>query len=151
MHFGFALELSDIDLWNIDLLDTHLDLLDTDIPSKHFVCLHNVFKTSWRHVFKTSSINVFKTPSRHVFKTSSRYVFNTSLRRLQHNNFSSRCLEDMSWRPLSLFTANLLKDVWKNDFKFFVWSSLKIQTTISSSIWLLIQWFLCRSTAVYCP
>ena len=28
MHFGFALELS-----NIDLLDTHLDLLDTDIPS----------------------------------------------------------------------------------------------------------------------
>ena len=30
MHFGFALELSDIiDLWNIDLLDTHLDLLDT--------------------------------------------------------------------------------------------------------------------------
>ena len=32
MHFGFALELSDIDLWNIDLLDTHLDLLDTDTP-----------------------------------------------------------------------------------------------------------------------
>ena len=25
-HFGFALDLSDIDLWNIDLLDTHLDL-----------------------------------------------------------------------------------------------------------------------------
>ena len=151
MHFGFALELSDIDLWNINLLDTHLDLLDTDIPSKHFVCLHNVFKTSWRHVFKTSSINVFKTSSRHVFKTSSRYVFNTSLRRLQRNNFSLRYLEDMSWRRLSLFTDNLLKNVWKNDFKFFVWSSLKIQTTISSSIWLLIQWFLCRSTAVYCP
>ena len=34
MHFGFALDSSDIDLWNIDLLDTHLDLLDTDIPSK---------------------------------------------------------------------------------------------------------------------
>ena len=31
MHFGFALELSDMDLWNIDLLDTYLD---TDIPSK---------------------------------------------------------------------------------------------------------------------
>ena len=28
MHFGFALDLSDIELWNIDLLDTHLDLLD---------------------------------------------------------------------------------------------------------------------------
>ena len=33
MHFGCALESSDIDLLNIDLLDTHLDLLDIDIPS----------------------------------------------------------------------------------------------------------------------
>ena len=55
MHFGFVLELSDIDLWNIDLLDTHLDLLDTDIPSKYFVFLHSVFKTSSRYAFKTSS------------------------------------------------------------------------------------------------
>ena len=30
MHFELALDLSDIDLWNIDLLDTHLDLLVTD-------------------------------------------------------------------------------------------------------------------------
>ena len=36
MHFGLALELSNIDLWNMDLLDTHLDLLDADIPSKFF-------------------------------------------------------------------------------------------------------------------
>ena len=28
MHFGFLLELSDIDLSNINLLDKHLDLLD---------------------------------------------------------------------------------------------------------------------------
>ena len=69
MHFGFALDSSDIDLFNTDLLDT-------DIPSKHFV-----LETSLRHVFKTSS--------RHVFKTSSRHVFNTSSRRLQRNNFSS--------------------------------------------------------------
>ena len=73
MHFGFALELSDIDLWNRGLLDAHLDFLDTDIPSKYFFCLHNVFNTSSRHVFKTS------------------------WRRLQRNNFwssktSSRCL-----------------------------------------------------------
>ena len=34
MHFGFALELPNVDLLNIDLLDKHLDLLDTDIPSK---------------------------------------------------------------------------------------------------------------------
>ena len=46
---------------NIDLSDTDLDLLDTDIPSKHFVCLQNVFET--------------------CLKMSSR--------RLQCNNFSS--------------------------------------------------------------
>ena len=64
MHFGFALELWDIDLRNIELLDTNLHLLDTDIPRKYFACLHNedvsdvtfylprrlqnVLKTSWR-------------------------------------------------------------------------------------------------------
>ena len=87
MHFGFALELSNVDLLNINLLDTHLDLLDTDIPSKYFACLHNIFKTSSRHVFKTSS--------RHVFKTSSRHVFKTFSKRLQHNNFSS---SKTSWK-----------------------------------------------------
>ena len=100
MHFGFALDSSDIDLFNTDLLDT-------DIPSKHFV-----LETSLRHVFKTSS--------RHVFKTSSRHVFNTSSRRLQRKNVSSsktpsrrrgrqkivtlktcwRLLQGMSWRRL---------------------------------------------------
>ena len=62
MHFGFALDSSDIDLRNIDLLDTHLDLLDTDNPNKRFVCLQDVLKTSPRHVFKTSSRHVFKMP-----------------------------------------------------------------------------------------
>ena len=33
MHFGFALDSSDIYLSNIYLLDIHLDLLDTDVPS----------------------------------------------------------------------------------------------------------------------
>ena len=31
MHFGFALELSDIDLWNTDLLDTYFGLLNPEI------------------------------------------------------------------------------------------------------------------------
>ena len=78
MHFGFALDLSDIDLLNVDLLDqryTHLDLF--------------VSKTSSRHVFKTFSRYVFKTSSRHVFKTSSRCP--------QRNNFSS---SKTSWRRL---------------------------------------------------
>ena len=49
MHFGHALDLPDIDLLNIVLLDTHLDLLDTDTPSKHFVFLQDVLKASSRH------------------------------------------------------------------------------------------------------
>ena len=50
MHFGFALELPDI-----DLLDTHLDLLDTHLDTHlDFVSLHSVFKTSSRYVFRTS-------------------------------------------------------------------------------------------------
>ena len=31
MHFGFAMDLPDIDMWDIDLLDKDLDLLDTGI------------------------------------------------------------------------------------------------------------------------
>ena len=50
MHFGFTLDLSDIDLWNIDFLYTHLDLLDIDIPSKYFVCLQDILKTPSKHV-----------------------------------------------------------------------------------------------------
>ena len=93
MHLGFALDLSDI-----DLLDTHLDLLDTDIPSKYFAFLHNVFKTSSRHVFKASS--------RHVFKTSSRHIFKTFSRRLQRNNF-------LSSKTSSICLVKCLQDVFK--------------------------------------
>ena len=126
MHFGFALEFSGIDLWNIDFLDTHLDLLDTDIPSKYFACLHNVFKTSSRHVFKTSSRHVFKTSSRyvfktssrHVFKTSSRHAFKTSWRSLQHNSFpssktSSNSLNFSLWLNLS-YLACTIYCIFKN-------------------------------------
>ena len=58
MHFGFALDLSDIDLSSIDLLDTHLDLLDTDIPRKHFVCLQDVFKGSSRRLGKRKIVTL---------------------------------------------------------------------------------------------
>ena len=70
MHVGFALDSSDIELQNIDFLDTNVDLLGTDIPNKHFVCFQDIFKMCSRHAFKTSSRHVFKTSSRHVVKTS---------------------------------------------------------------------------------
>ena len=125
MSFGFALELPNVDLLNIDLIDTHLDLLDTDIPSKYCDCLHNVFKTSSRHVFKTSSRHVSKTSSRHVSKTSSRHVFKTSSRRLQRNNFLSsktssrrltRCLQKaMNFNDVAIVSISIMNKSNLND------------------------------------
>ena len=123
MQFGFALELSDIDLWSIDLLHTHLDLLDTDIPSKYFVSLHSVFKTSSRYVFKTSSRHVFKTSSRRLqrnnfsssktsCKRTSKRLYKTSSRRLGRPKIVTlktcwRRRQDMSWRRLQdVFKTN---------------------------------------------
>ena len=55
MQFGFALELSDIDLWNADLIDTHLDLLSRDkftgIPSILFVSIKSL--RGLQYIFKT--------------------------------------------------------------------------------------------------
>ena len=70
MHFAFALDSSDMDLLNIDLLDqryTHLDLLDTYISGKHFLFLQDVLKTS-----SSRLEDVSKTYFEDVFKTSSR-------------------------------------------------------------------------------
>ena len=65
MHLGFALDSSDIDLRDIDLLDTDSDLLDTDISSKHFVGhqrrLPDILKTCLQDVF---SITIFRLPRR---------------------------------------------------------------------------------------
>ena len=44
----------------MDLLDIHLDLLDTDLPSKYFVFLQDILMMSSRQVFKTSSTHVSK-------------------------------------------------------------------------------------------
>ena len=75
MHFGFALDSSDIDLWNIDFLDTHLDLLDTDIPNKHFFLsprrIEDVCKTCLQDVFKICHQDVLKTCLQDVLKKSS--------------------------------------------------------------------------------
>ena len=78
MHLEFALDLSDIDLWDIDLSDT--DFVDAYISSKHFVCLQNFFKTSSRQVFKTSGKTTWKTKNHYaeeVFKMCSRHVLKT--------------------------------------------------------------------------
>ena len=89
MHFGFALDPSDIDLLIIDLLDTYLDLLNTDIPNKQFVCFQNVLKTpqdmSSRRLQDMSSRRLQEKPSRRLQDISSRRledVFSVTVFRL---------------------------------------------------------------------
>ena len=113
MHFGFTIDSSDIYLWDINLLDTDLDLLDTDIPSKRLwrclACLQDIFKTFWKYVFKMSS--------RHVLKTL-KDIFNVTIFRLQRRlqdvfKTSSRSLQDIfktSWKTRNCYAdVNMLK------------------------------------------
>ena len=120
MHCGFALDLSDTDLWNIDLLDTHLDLLDTDIPSKHFACLQDFLKTSSR--------DVFKTPWRRL-QHKQFFVYQDVLENVKLFRWScvgevfKTCLQDvfkMSWRPKNVFWDRSHYHAWKLLFKVIV-------------------------------
>ena len=149
MHFVFTLDSSDIDLWDIDLLDAHVDLLDTDIPSKHFVCLQDVLKTCSRHIFKTSPRHAFKTSSGHAFKTSPRYIFKMSSRSLQRNNFSFSKMVSRRLGRRKIFT---LKTSWRptnvcwDDF------SIDIVRLVSKDQKILYCFVtLLKSSEKYCP
>ena len=123
MHFGFALELSDIDLWNADLIDTHLDLLSRDkftgIPSILFVSIKSlrglqyIFKTCLQDVF---SETIFRLPRRlqdvlqGVFKTPSKRLCKTSSRRLGRRKIVAlktcwRRLQDMCLQGQQMFAG----------------------------------------------
>ena len=52
MHFGFALDLSGKDLWNIDLLDTQDVLEDKNLL--HWGCIEYIFKTCLQDIFKSN-------------------------------------------------------------------------------------------------
>ena len=126
MHFELALDLSDIDLWNIDLLDTHLDLLVTDTR----VSIFFVSITSSKRLQDMSSRHLPDMSSRRLQDMSSgrlQDVFILTIFRLQDVfrtscKMSSRCLrrrkivtlkacwrrlQDMSWRGLdNVFKTN---------------------------------------------
>ena len=112
MHFGFALELSDIDLWNTDLLDTHLGLLNPEISiqispaSILFVSIKSV-----RDLQDMSSRRLQDMPSRRLQDMSSRRLQDMSSRHLQ--DMSSRRLQDMSSRRLGRRKIVMLKTCWR--------------------------------------
>ena len=76
MHFGFALELPDIDLWNTDLLDTHLGLLNPEISIQ-------ISPVSILFVSIKSLRGLQDMSSRHLQDMSSRHLQDMSSRRLQ--------------------------------------------------------------------
>ena len=109
MHFGFALELPDIDLWNIDSLDTHLDLLSQISIQISLVSILFVFKISSRRLQDMSSRNLQDMSSRRLQHMSSRqrHVLKTSWRRLQDQQmFTGRFRKMWGKNPqLCPFTA----------------------------------------------
>ena len=117
MHFGFALELSDIDLWNADLLDTHLGLLNPEISiqispvSILFVSiksLRGLQDMSSRHLEDMSSRRLQNMSSRRLQDMSSRRLQDMSSRRLQRNNFSS---SKTSYKMSSRRLQDVLEDM----------------------------------------
>ena len=77
MYFGFALDLSDANLWDIDLLDAELDLLDLfprrleDVFSVIIFCDARCIQDLLRNIFKTFSRrfqNAFASHLQDVFK-----------------------------------------------------------------------------------
>ena len=125
MHFQFALNSSDIDLWNKDFLDTHLDLLDEISPVKNFSetswtriegmtsgCLEDVFSVLIFHlprrlkdILKTS----YEMSSRRLCKISSKYLGKTVTLKM-----CWRGLQEMCWRCLYQYMSwirlqNILK------------------------------------------
>ena len=86
MHFGFTLDSSDVDLWNIDLLNTHFF---KTCSALQFFVFQDVFKTFSRCLCKTFSWRLCKTFSRRLGRRKL-FTLKTCWRRLQ----------DMSWRRL---------------------------------------------------
>ena len=111
MHFTFVLELSNIDLWNIDVLVTHLDLLDTvssvsilfvsimssrrlqDISSRH---LQGMSSRRFQGMSSIILENIFSATFLSS-KTSSRLLVRRKIVTLKT---CWRRFQDMSWRRL---------------------------------------------------
>ena len=122
MYFGFALDFSDKDLWDIDFLDKDLDLLDTDISSKHFVCLQDVFNMSSRrnqHNNFSSSKTSCEMSSRH-FRRRKIVTLKTCWRRLRDVLKTNNCLMGNYFYDISLFVGVIPEPVYlKSIFNFF--------------------------------
>ena len=107
MHFGFALDLSDIDLLNVDLLDqryTHLDFFVSKTSWRRLedMSWSRLEDMSWRRL-QRNNFSSSKASSRRlarglqdVFKTSSKRLCKTSSRRLKDQQMFAGSLLNMA-------------------------------------------------------
>ena len=111
LGFWIRLRFLRYSLWNKDLLDTHLALLDTDFTSKNCVCLGDVLKTSSRRLQRNNfSSSSSERSWKRLRKTSSRHLQNVLedvklLRWRRVEDFFKTCLQDVfktSWRPTNV-------------------------------------------------
>ena len=109
MHFRFALDFSDIDLWNKDMLDAHLNFLDT-VSNKQFGYLHNIFKTCSRHVFLKDENLLRWRRDEEVFKTN-KCLIGTCL--LKYHRYCVEKLWEINWL---MFEVNFTCYSWFLDF-----------------------------------
>ena len=100
MHFGFALVSSDLDLGNIDLLNTHLDLLDGDIPSKSFSSSQDTLKMSLRRLEDVFNVKICRLPRRLARCLQDVFVRRLGRRKIVTLKTCWKCLQDKSWRRL---------------------------------------------------
>ena len=114
MHFGFAIDSSDINLWDIDYLDTDLDLLYTDTPlNTLFVSsassrgLQDIYSRRLEDVFNLTIFHLSKRLE-DVLKSSGE-IFSGRLQDVLEDNKLLR------WRRVEDICKSCLEDVLKTN------------------------------------
>ena len=104
--FGFALGSPDIDLWNIDLSDTHtFRFVRYRYPHFFFLSPRRL-----EDVFKTRLQDVFKTCIQYVFKTCLQYVFIVTV--FRHPRRLQDVIRDVfktCWKTKNCYAEDVLK------------------------------------------
>ena len=93
MHFGFALDSLDIKLWNIDLVDTYSDWVDTDPHSTS--CL-----IPWRLEEMSSTSRRLQCNN---FSSSKRSSKRLERRKVVTLKTFWRRVQDMAWRQTKVY------------------------------------------------
>ena len=91
--------------------------LDADIPSKHFVCLQDVFKMSSKRYQDMPSIRLQDMLSRRLQDVFSITIFRLPIRLEDVFKTSSRRICKTSWKTKNCYAEDMLKTSSRHGFK----------------------------------